>query len=166
VSHRKISGIEMASHANLPPVLVVDDNENDLFLIKRLLAKAGIKNPVVTFDDCVEAVSFIKAAAQPNSGLMPCAVITDLKMSGMNGMDFVEWIRSQKSLARLTVIMLSGSNLDNDVKRANALGVDTYLVKFPSPDVIARIVTEACQRSEGQTCKPLGDRSDTIRPRR
>src|SRR4051812_2498756 len=92
--HRKISD-KMAAQS-LPPVLVVDDSEDDLHLIKRLLAKARVKNPIVTFDDANRLMAFLKAAATPDSGLMPSLVLTDRKMPGVDGFDLVKWIRSQK----------------------------------------------------------------------
>src|SRR5437868_5569670 len=128
----------MAAPSNLPPVLVVDDDQDALHLIKRILAKAGIKNPVVTFDDASKVVAFLKAAASaPEAGLMPCVVFTDLKMPAMDGFELLRWIRGEKNLARLTVVMLSSSSLDKDMKRAKALGVDDYLVKFPTPEKVA-----------------------------
>jgi CheY-like chemotaxis protein len=136
----------MASHSNLPPVLVVDDSADDLILIKRLLAKAGIKNPVVTFDDPTKVLAFLKAAAQtPDSGLIPCIVFTDLKMPRVDGFDLLKWVRDQKKpLADLPVIILSGGAEEKDLKRAKTLRANKYIVKFPKPEAIAAIIAEAC----------------------
>jgi CheY-like chemotaxis protein len=115
---------------------------------KRLLAKARIKNPVVTFDDAPKVVAFLKAAASaPEAGLMPCVVFTDLKMPGMDGFELLRWIRGEKTLARLTVVTLSSSSHDKDMKRAKVLGVDEYLIKFPTPEKLARIVADAAKRT-------------------
>jgi CheY-like chemotaxis protein len=138
----------MAVAPNLPPVLVVDNDEDDLHLIKRLMGKGGVKNPVVTFDDPSKAVAFLKAAlAMPNGGLMPCAVFTDLKMPRMDGFELIAWIRGEKALTALSVVMLSSSSFEKDIKRAKALGVDNYLVKLPTPETMAKIVADACRRS-------------------
>src|SRR3989442_937616 len=90
------------------------------------------------------AIAFLKAASHtPGTGLLPCVVLTDLKMPGMDGIQFVKWIREQKRLAALTVIMLSNSALDADRKRAKAAGVDSYFVKLPKVEIIAKIVADA-----------------------
>ena len=134
----------MSSYANLPPVLVIDDSPDDVILIKRLFIKAAIRNPVVTFDDSSKAMAFLKAAAgAPDSGLMPCVVFTDLKMPVTNGLELTKWIREQRRLAHLPVVMLSGSGEEIDVKRAKAAGVNEYLVKLPKPEAIARIINNA-----------------------
>jgi CheY-like chemotaxis protein len=137
----------MSAHSNLPPVLVIDDSPDDLILIKRLFIKAGVKQPVVTFDDSAKAMAFLKAAAAaPDSGLLPCVVFTDLKMPLTNGLELLRWIREQKRLADLPVVMLSGAAEEKDVMRAKTAGVTEYLVKLPKPDVIAAIIDEACLR--------------------
>lgn len=132
---------------SLPPVLVVDDSEEELHLIKRLLAKAQVKNPVVTFDDASRVMTFLKAAsATPDSGLMPCILFTDLKMPGVDGLDLVKWIRTQKSFARLPVVMLSGSGEDREVKRAKELGVTECLTKLPTPETLSKVIANLCGR--------------------
>jgi CheY-like chemotaxis protein len=131
----------------LRPVLIVDDCEDDLQLIKRTFAKAGVKNPVVTFQGADEAMSFLRAASHPGDGaLRPCLVFTDLKMPGTDGIQLVKWIRSHKQVADLTVIMFSHSDEDGDRNRAEVAGVDEYFTKLPKPELIARIVSTASCR--------------------
>src|SRR5258705_11265349 len=119
----------------LPPVFVVDDSEDDLDLIKRLLAKSRVKNPVVTFDDAKAAIAFLKAApSSPEPGLMPCLLLTDLKMPELDGFELIKWIRGQKRFARLPVIMMSSGGAERDAKEAKAAGADRFLAKFPTAE--------------------------------
>jgi CheY-like chemotaxis protein len=136
----------MKSPPTLPPILIVEDSADDLFLIRRLFAKAGVKNPIVTFEDGSLAQEFLKGAGSvPNGHLLPCVIFTDLKMPRMNGFEFFEWVRKQKALRQVKVIMMSGSGHASDVKRAKELGIDRYLVKLPKPEVITEIVGSACK---------------------
>ena len=137
------SCVNMASGPTLPPIIIVDDSQDDLDLIRRLFSKAGVKNAIVAFDDPRVAISYLQnppANGQPR----PCLIFTDLKMPGMDGFEFVAWIRRQPSLAGIPVVMLSGSGEAKDVARAKAAGVHTYLVKLPEPAALAEIVADSC----------------------
>jgi len=128
----------------LPPVLIVDDDPDDLILIRRLFAKAGVKNPIVTFEDGFMAQQFLQGVCSvPDGNLRPCLIFTDLKMPQMDGFEFFTWVRQHKVLRDVKVIMLSGSTLASDVERAKALGIDKYLTKLPKPEVIAALVASA-----------------------
>jgi two-component system, response regulator len=127
---------------SLPPVLLVDDSDDDLRLLKRYLAKAGVKNPIVTHSDAPAAIAFLAAAAH-GAEPMPCLVLTDLKMPGIDGFDFIKWIRRQKPLKGLKVAMISGSGVPRDASQAKAAGADAFFAKFPTPAELAQLAHEA-----------------------
>jgi CheY-like chemotaxis protein len=134
----------MPNHG-LRPILLIDDNHEDLFLTKRLLARAGIKHPIITIDDGEEAIAFLRAAAAPGaSDLLPCAVFCDIRMPKIDGFDVVKWARNQPALARTPIVMLTGGDVPEDRARAKSLGVTYFLVKFPNPDVLKQIVEGTC----------------------
>lgn len=125
------------------PILLVDDNHDDLFITKRLLVRAGAKNPIVTFDDAEAAMSFLRAAAAaPRTGLLPALVLCDIKMPATNGFDFLEWVRRQRGLKNLPVAMLSSSDLERDRLRADELGASGFFVKFPAVKVMADLLRQ------------------------
>src|SRR5689334_20712827 len=84
------------------PVLLIDDSHEDLFLLKRLLARADIKGPIVTIDDGQEAMVFLRASLNAGaSDLTPRCVFCDVKMPKVNGFDLLKWMRQQKPLAKI-----------------------------------------------------------------
>ncbi len=135
---------------NTAPILVVDDEPEDTYFVRRALKAAGIPNPVIGCGDGEEAVSFLESARF--GGQFPCLIFLDLKMPRMNGFEFLTWIRSHPEFAGLKVVMLSSSELEEDRARALALGAHDYLVKFPSPEVLAKMIAEALPagRSAGE----------------
>src|SRR5687768_1707294 len=66
----------------LPLLLVAEDNADDLFFLRRLLAKAEVKNPILAFTDGGKAIEFLQQiAAGPESPTeLPCILLLDIRM--------------------------------------------------------------------------------------
>jgi CheY-like chemotaxis protein len=125
------------------PILVADDDPDDTFFIQRLIKKTGVSNPVKAFDDGTEVVNYLGARiANPTNQRhqIPLLLFLDLKMAGLGGFGFLEWVRTQKQLMPLTMVVLSNSNAPEDVRRALELGAHRYLVKYPCAQTISTIV--------------------------
>lgn len=126
------------------PVLLIDDNHEDLFLIKRLLARAGVKGPIVTIDDGEEAKIFLRASLNAGAAeLMPRCVFCDVKMPNVDGFELLKWMRVQKPLAKIVFCLLHGSDAPTDQEKALKLGADHCFAKFPSADVLGKVVDQA-----------------------
>jgi CheY-like chemotaxis protein len=131
----------MAGISSLGVILVADDDANDLFLLRRLLGKAGIKNPIVSCQDGDELVSFLRAAMTGGEkATRPCVVFLDIKMPRLDGFEVLRWIRKQSTFKTLPVIVLSGSDEPRDLRRAKELGATKYLTKHPSSEAIAELL--------------------------
>lgn len=134
----------MVRPSHTRPVLLIDDSHEDLFLVKRLLARAGVNHPIVTIDSGEEAIVFLRATTLPGArDLKPLAIFCDVKMPAQTGFDVLKWIRTQTVLGDVPVHMLSGANLDSDRQQAMELGANGYLVKFPTPDVFKKTIEDA-----------------------
>lgn len=118
-----LSSLEVA----LRPIMVVDDEPEDLFIAKRYLGKAGIKNPTVTFESGDTAIAFLSARSSGDE--IPCLLILDIKMPMFDGFQILAWARAQGALRTMKIVMHSSSSLPEDVARAVALGADDFLVK-------------------------------------
>jgi CheY-like chemotaxis protein len=135
-----------APSSPLRPVIIIDDEPDDLFLLRRLLEKGGVKNPVITFLDSEDVRTFFAASAVMQKKVpeyAPCALFTDLKMPKIDGFELLEWLRKQKAFDDLTIVMMSSSDLPADVERAQKLGADHYLLKYPGPDRLAEVIAAA-----------------------
>lgn len=102
------------------PVLVVDDSVSARRATVRVLAQAGW--PVVEALDGLEAVRLL--AKTP-----VCAVVTDMEMPRMSGIDLARHIRAQSALSALPVVMITSRSTEKHRKEAQSAGVDHYLVK-------------------------------------
>jgi CheY-like chemotaxis protein len=118
-------------------ILLVEDNEDDVFLMKRALKSAGIMNPLYVVDDGQQAVDYLSgsgAYADRATFPMPAIVFLDLKLPLKNGLDVLQWIRRNPEHEGLVVLVLTSSNEPTDLKRAYALGANSYLVKPPTAE--------------------------------
>lgn len=135
--------VDAGPAAGLPPILVADDDPDDRFFIKRLIAKSGTPNPILTFDDGSEVVNHLGAIAAAGPEVRrraPRLLFLDLRMTGLGGFGFLEWARQQKTALPLTIVVLSNSAEPEDVARAHELGAHRYLVKYPSVQTFSTIV--------------------------
>ncbi len=142
----------------LPLLLIAEDDADDLFFLRRLLAKAGVKNPIVSFADGAKAIEFLNdLAARPvaTTGL-PCIVFLDIKMPLVQGFEVLAFARKQAVFEHLKIVMLSSSDHPADKKRALELGANGYFVKHPSPEVLAAAVHGTLQELTRTNLGPGG----------
>jgi len=114
---------------------LVEDNEDDVFLMKRALKAAAISNALQVVEDGQQAVDYLSgegAFADRDAHPIPAIVFLDLKLPLKGGLEVLDWIRSQEALEGVVVVVLTSSSEPSDLRRAYALGANSYVVKPPS----------------------------------
>ena len=112
-------------------ILMVDDSEDDCLLIKMEIGKADRLHFIGSVSDGEELVSYLVGKApyaDRQRYPLPDMLLLDLKMPRKNGFEVLEWLQSQP-IEDMTVVVLSGSEQREDVRRAMELGADYYHVK-------------------------------------
>jgi len=125
-------------------LLLVEDNPDDVFLMRRALKKAGLNLPLHVATDGRQAIEYLSGTAQYGDRdryPLPSMVFLDLKLPYLNGFEVLEWIREHPELSALDVSILTSSPEDRDKETAQRLGVRAYLVKPPT-DASLREVLE------------------------
>ena len=112
--------------------LLVEDDEDQVNLVRRAFRKANIVNPLHVVRSGQEAMVYLEGAG-PYSNRdefpLPKLVLLDLKMPGIDGFDVLRWIRRQPALCSLRIVVLTASNETRDVNLAYELGANSFLVK-------------------------------------
>ncbi|MGH7945881.1 MAG: response regulator [Opitutaceae bacterium] len=113
-------------------ILLVEDNADDVFLMKHALTSAGVANPVFIVESGQQAIDYLAGSGSYQDRSrhpLPVIVFLDLNLPLMSGHEVLGWIRSQRQLESLLVVVLTSSNEPSDVRRSYSLGANSYLMK-------------------------------------
>src|SRR5688572_19123312 len=113
-------------------ILLAEDREDDIILIRQAFARAHIPNPLYVVQDGEEAILYLEGKGKFSNRAeypLPDLFLLDLKMPGIDGFQVLTWIRQQPGLAALRVLVLTSSNEMRDVNQAYNLGANSFLVK-------------------------------------
>ena len=109
----------------LAPVLLIEDNLDDVELTRLAFAEAGIAHPLVVAHDGALALDWLDA----NRHALPSLILLDLNLPRLDGREVVQAIRADPALRHLPVVALSSSGEPNDIDATYACGADSYLQK-------------------------------------
>jgi CheY-like chemotaxis protein len=115
----------------LKPILLVEDNPNDLELTLVALERSQLANEVIVVRDGAEALDYLhcKGAYAGRELGNPAVVLLDLKLPKVDGLEVLASIRSTPSMKSMPVVMLTSSKEEQDLVRSYELGVNAYVVK-------------------------------------
>jgi CheY-like chemotaxis protein len=127
----------------LQTILLVDDSEDDIYLMRMAFKKAEFNAPLQEVHNGEEAIRYLKGdGIYSDRSLypLPAVMLLDLNMPMKNGFDVVDWVRAQPSFNRLSIIVLTASSRMEDVERAFDLAANAYLVKPSSMEDLAAMI--------------------------
>ncbi|CAH2795542.1 MAG: response regulator [uncultured Paraburkholderia sp.] len=115
----------------LRPILLVEDNPNDVELTLIALEKTHLANPVVSLRDGEEALQYLRREGQwaDRSEETPAVILLDKKLPKIDGHEVLKAVRGNDKLKRIPVVMLTSSREETDLLRSYDLGVNAYVVK-------------------------------------
>jgi len=113
-------------------VLLVEDREDDILLIRKAFADATLTNTVHVVRNGEEAIHYINgdgAYADRAKLPLPQIMLLDLKLPRLDGFEVLSWLRAQPELDHIVVLVLTISNDIRDVTRTYKLGANSFMVK-------------------------------------
>jgi CheY-like chemotaxis protein len=127
-----------------PLIVAVDDESDDIFFLRRTLTKTEVPHRFQPYSNAEAAMAALSTIAAGGPGAeAPLICFLDIKMVGLSGFDLLRWIRNQRALDALPVIMFSSSDHPADVDTARELGAQGYLKKYPSVTAMRTVLDEA-----------------------
>jgi CheY-like chemotaxis protein len=117
----------MSHKGNTSPVtvLLVEDDQIDVMGVQRAFSKCRISNPIAVASDGMEALEILRAKRIKK----PFLILLDLNMPRMNGIEFLDAIRSDEELRDSIVFVLTTSKADEDKWAAYRRNIAGYIVK-------------------------------------
>ncbi|HUD48897.1 MAG TPA: response regulator [Candidatus Baltobacteraceae bacterium] len=122
-------------------ILLVEDNEDDVFIMERVMLKLPPTHTMHVAVDGREAVDYLQGSGKYSDRLaypIPSLIFLDLKLPSLHGFEVLAWINSQPSLKSVPVAILSSSAEPRDRETAIRLGAKSFLVKPPTPETVAQ----------------------------
>jgi len=113
-------------------ILLVEDNQSDIELARRALAKNHIANELIVAEDGQEAIDYLFATGPHcgrNLALMPTLILLDLKLPRVDGLGVLKRIRGDARTRRLPVVILTSSKEEHDIAASYDLGVNSFIRK-------------------------------------
>ena len=114
------------------PILIVEQNENDVVLMQRAFRDAGFKNPFHVSHRGTDLVDYLKGNppyTDREKFKFPRLVMMALKIPEMDGFEILSWLQRHQECNVIPRIILSASDREEDVQRAYQLGANSYIVK-------------------------------------
>jgi len=114
------------------PILLVEDNPDDVELTLRAFRKQKIANEVVVARDGVAALDYLfgeGAHAGRNPRDMPAVVLLDLKLPKVDGLEVLQRLRAHSVTRLLRVVILTSSKQEQDILQSYDLGANSYIRK-------------------------------------
>jgi two-component system, chemotaxis family, response regulator Rcp1 len=116
---------------NVKPIelLLVEDSEPDVRLTMEALCEAKVKNRLWVVEDGVEAMAFLRRQGDHADAPRPDLILLDLNLPRKDGREVLREIKSDDSLKRIPVVILTTSKSEEDVLRAYDLHANCYITK-------------------------------------
>jgi CheY-like chemotaxis protein len=113
-------------------ILLVEDNADHAELIKRSFEEHRVGNDLIHLSDGEQALDFLHrrgAFEEPAKSPRPDVILLDLRLPRVDGLDVLRDIKSDNSLRKIPVVVLTTSDTETDIARAYDLHANAYLVK-------------------------------------
>ena len=122
-----------------PAIFLVDDDEDDIYLARLTFAAHFPEWTLTSFDDGQALIDYF--ATHPEKPL-PNLIILDLNMPRLTGFETLIILKRHPKWKKVPVAILSTSSNVDDQTRSKAMGAFTFLVKPPTIDELASLVSE------------------------
>jgi len=118
-------------------VLLVEDNPEDAAVTVRVLKHNMLSNGLIIAASGNEAISALK---NKSSSELPQLILLDINLPDVSGIDLLTRIKNDSNLNAIPVVILTGSNEDQDIQKSYDLGASNYLVKPISNDALMLVI--------------------------
>ena len=113
-------------------IMLVEDDEGHMLLIRENLRAAGIVNELIEMSDGQQAMDYLSRRGpyqDPAKSPRPGLILLDIKMPKVDGFALLESIKHDPQLRMIPVLMLTSTDDQVEINRCYTLGANSYVVK-------------------------------------
>ena len=110
-------------------ILLIEDNPDHAELIIKALRNNGVLNEVHVVTSGETAMDFLSQQGAYANAARPGLILLDIKLPGMDGIEFLRWIKADPKLKPIPVVMLTTSAGEKEIVESYRWGANSYIVK-------------------------------------
>lgn len=141
-------------------ILLVEDNEGDIFLTRKVFEKANIKNTITVAQDGEVAVKMLK-----EKSVEPDIILLDINLPKKDGKQVLEEIKDDPDLRSIPVVILTSSKAEKDILESYNLHANSYIIKPVTLEKFGEVASVIENFWFGVVAlppHPAGEQGDTI----
>ncbi len=119
-------------------IMLVEDNPDDVAFTKRVLRFNKLDHNLVLAADGKEAIEGLEKLSEEDK--LPDLILLDINLPDISGIELLTRIKRDSRFSNIPVVILTGSNVDDDIQKSYDLGASTYLVKPISNDALMLVM--------------------------
>jgi two-component system response regulator len=123
-------------------ILLVEDNADHMELILKALQDNNLLNEVHVLTSGEEAIDFLQQRGAYVDAARPGLILLDIKLPGMDGIDFLRRIKTDPKLKRIPVVMLTTSVGEKEIAESYNCGANSYIIKPVDFEHFAKVIKE------------------------
>ena len=123
-------------------ILLVEDNPGDARLAQEALKEAKVANELFWVDDGVKAMEFLRRQGEYETVPRPDVILLDLNLPRMDGREVLAEIKSEESLKKIPVVVLTVSEAEEDILKSYNLHANCYITKPLDLDRFMQVVKQ------------------------
>ena len=121
-------------------ILLVEDNEGDIFLVTEALEEGKIINKISVARDGREAIDFLDKKGKYENEELPDIILLDVNLPKKNGHEVLEYIKEKDGLKQIPVIMLTTSSSEKDILMSYKNHANCFITKPVDVDNFLKII--------------------------
>jgi CheY-like chemotaxis protein len=129
---------------DLAPILLVEDEPNDVWLMRRAFERAQVRNPLLVAGNGDEA---IEVFASGRGGNTPCLLVANIETPKVDGSGLLRWLKHRPEFDSMPKVVISSSVPQEDLAKALHLGATRYHVRPSSHTGLMQLVLNGSEPS-------------------
>ena len=125
------------------PILIADDDQDDLDMIQEALRESRLLNNVHSVNDGEELMDYLHHRGKFSDSVLypvPGLILLDLNMPRMDGREALREIKKDPNLRQIPIVVLTTSQAEEDIFRTYDLGVNSFITKPVSFESLVKVM--------------------------